>query len=609
MTKKLSSLKMTALGLILTMLVAILPADVFAATPNWKTLYQSKVKQIENEYRQKKRKTHDFYENKLYSLIDIDFDGIPELYHCLVGKNKEGYELYDGSEEIYYIKSNKVTKGKIQGSDNCGLIPCYEPTGSLSDAAWQNAMYDGSNGQTMIVTHSTVEDDYGSKKSAFNKLSFNCDTGVLNVNVLHSEEYFSYAPEFEELFSYENMGNASTYSIGKNVNSELWKWEPIFIITEDDGSSSEGTVAPKLSWSDEYKNFLTSRSFSNGTHRYYSEIDIEFFMNDMDADGIPELIIQNGTKDKSKAQVHFYSFADNKIVYAGTASGYSETFKYMNSTSYPGIFTTFSIGGGTQNAYYYTLEDGELVEELVYVREITYENGSFDQKMVPATSDNSLYRACQSATEQIKLSKLKVASTGTWNTLVNEAIKNAVSIFRDVPSNNWAYDAVKYVSDRNLMSGVSADAFEPNGQITRAQFITVLYRLDGMPKTKASNFSDVPKGSWYEAAVSWATAKGIASGVSKKEFAPNQVINREQLTTILYRYAKYKKKTVTADDDILLGFVDNNTVSSYAKDSVGWAIQNGIISGTDSIHISPFAEASRAQVAVILQRFCEKYKL
>lgn len=614
MTKKLSSFKITTLGLILIMLISMLPTGAFAATTNWKSLYQSKVRQIESEYKQKKRKTNDYYENKLYALIDIDFDGIPELYHCLVGKAKEGYELLEGSEEIYYINKNKVQKGKILGASNCGLLPCYDPTGNLSDIAWQNAMYDYSTGEPVIITHSTTLKSSGSKKSVFNKLTFDVgagnDAGVLYVDTLHSEDYTGTPTPFAALFSYENIGNAAKHSVGKSLNADLWKWESPYVAKQESGGeAANADSVSATTWNEAYKDFLLYKSFSDGSSRYYSEIDIEFFMNDMDADGVPELIIQNGTKDKAKAQIHCYTFADNRVAYIGTANGYSETFKYMNTSSYPGFFASVSTGGGTQNGYYYTVKNKKIVEELAYVREIVYENGNFEQTMYSATPDNNLYKACQSASEQIKLSKLKVVSTATWNNLVNEAIKKAVSMYRDVPSNNWAYDAVKYVSERGLMSGVSTDMFDPNGKITRAQFITVLYRLDGMPKAKASNFSDVPKGSWYETAVSWATSKGIASGVSQKNFAPNEVINREQLTTILYRYAKYKKKTVTANTNILLSYVDNTGVSSYAKEPVAWAIGNDIISGTDDIHISPFAEASRAQVAVILQRFCEKYKL
>lgn len=109
--------------------------------------------------------------------------------------------------------------------------------------------------------------------------------------------------------------------------------------------------------------------------------------------------------------------------------------------------------------------------------------------------------------------------------------------------------------------------------------------------------------------MSWASKKNIANGVTNDLFAPDDKITREQLMTILYRYAKFKGKSITTDEYNIKSFIDNNTISDYAVTPMNWAVGNGFISGTSSVLIEPNGNATRAQAAVILQRFCEKYKL
>lgn len=100
---------------------------------NWKNLYQLKVKQIENEYKQNKRTKDREYNISYYSLQDIDFDGIPELYHTVVAKRQNGYELQEGTEEFYYIKNGKVVLGKIESHNTLGLLPSLKKTYTLED--------------------------------------------------------------------------------------------------------------------------------------------------------------------------------------------------------------------------------------------------------------------------------------------------------------------------------------------------------------------------------------------------------------------------------------------------------------------------------------------
>ena len=135
--------------------------------------------------------------------------------------------------------------------------------------------------------------------------------------------------------------------------------------------------------------------------------------------------------------------------------------------------------------------------------------------------------------------------------------------------------------------------------------VTVLYRLAGEPAVNGdAGFADIKSGDWYAKAVAWAKANNIVSGVSAAEFAPNKDITREQMAAILHRYAAYKSYSTAANGSIA-GFNDNANVSAFAKDAVSWAVGEKLISGTGNNTLAPKGNATREQVAAILQRFAE----
>ncbi len=177
--------------------------------------------------------------------------------------------------------------------------------------------------------------------------------------------------------------------------------------------------------------------------------------------------------------------------------------------------------------------------------------------------------------------------------------------FKDVKADRWSYSAVKYAYENKLFSGTSADEFSPAADMTRGMLVTVLYRMEGEPTVNGdAGFTDVKSGDWYAKAVAWAKANNIVSGVSAAEFAPNNKITREQMAAILYRYASYKSYSTSAKGDVT-GFNDNANVSAYAKDAVSWAVGEKLISGTGNNTLAPKGNATREQVATILQRFAE----
>ncbi len=177
--------------------------------------------------------------------------------------------------------------------------------------------------------------------------------------------------------------------------------------------------------------------------------------------------------------------------------------------------------------------------------------------------------------------------------------------FPDVAEGDWFYDAVRYAYETGLMDGVGDNLFAPNSETTRAQLVTILYRLEGEPEVSGtSGFTDVEAGTWYTDAVAWAAANGIVNGVSETEFAPGKDITREQLATILFRYAEAKGYDVSARAD-LSAYTDADQIQSYAAESVAWAVAEGLIQGFEDNTLRPAGNATRAQIATILMRFCE----
>ena len=178
--------------------------------------------------------------------------------------------------------------------------------------------------------------------------------------------------------------------------------------------------------------------------------------------------------------------------------------------------------------------------------------------------------------------------------------------FSDVPADAWFKKAVDYVNDKGLMSGVEKDNFAPKVLTNRAMLVTILWRLEGCPTGgQTTDFSDIKAGDYFHNAVLWAAENKIVSGISETSFAPNDSITREQLAAILYRYAVYKGYDVTQGGMAVREFSDYESISDYARSSVAWAVNTGILSGKGNNILDPKGVATRAEVASMLMRFCE----
>ena len=182
--------------------------------------------------------------------------------------------------------------------------------------------------------------------------------------------------------------------------------------------------------------------------------------------------------------------------------------------------------------------------------------------------------------------------------------------FLDVDPRAWYHEGIDFAVSNGLFNGVSSSRFGVDSTMTRAMFVTVLWRMQGSPEVEGGKtFTDVPAGTWYTDAVAWASSQGIVNGTSDTTFSPDAGITREQMAVLMYRYAQWLKLPTDASGS-LASFPDAAKVSGYATEALAWATKLGIVTGTtagNTIILKPQGSATRAQVATILMRFILAY--
>ena len=218
------------------------------------------------------------------------------------------------------------------------------------------------------------------------------------------------------------------------------------------------------------------------------------------------------------------------------------------------------------------------------------------EKLATETEDGKIVRTC----ENCGLTETEILPA-TGSNLPAECPSEA---FSDLDTNSWYHEGVDFVLLNGLMNGMSSTEFAPNGVLTRAQLVTILYRMAGSPSVDGLNnpFTDVSDGTWYTNAVIWAADKGVVTGTTATTFAPDVNITREQIATILFRYAGAE----AVAEDHLADFTDADKISGYARDAMNWAVANGLINGMGDGTVAPNATATRAQIATILMRYSQK---
>ena len=180
----------------------------------------------------------------------------------------------------------------------------------------------------------------------------------------------------------------------------------------------------------------------------------------------------------------------------------------------------------------------------------------------------------------------------------------AAGTFSDVSANAYYAEAVTYASENGLVSGMEQGIFSPDTPLNRGMLAAILWRNEGQPQAAPSTFMDVSSDSYYAAAIGWAAENGIVTGYGENRFGPNNPIERQQLATMLYRYAAYQGDDVTVSGNT--SFTDSSAIANYAQSAVAWAQENSIVAGKNGNVFDPTGQATRAESVTMLYRYITK---
>ena len=476
------------------------------------------------------------------------------------GKVKHGVQFYcvtDGQLENATVNGGAYTSVIVNGAEvsltNCTLNP--------AEGAYANIEYAMGSGVT--------------KKP---EISLSNVTG-------NAEEPLVYADKNTANNFKGNDDSKSYEEILKEINQKVEGATVTLFIQGDTGEEDLTFPGTQLYTITFDTNGHGSESVPNMTTNNYGKLSS---LPTLDNDGSYQFIGWYTEKSGgTKVAENETSFNENTTLYAhwnytggGGGGGGSVTTKYTLS---------FDTNGGSAIAKV-TKEKGTTVDLGQYVP--TREGYTF----AGWYSDEALTQ---------KVTSVKLNGNTTVYAKWTENAVTPTLPFTDVKSGDWFYEAVQYVYDKGMMTGVSADRFAPASTTTRGMIVTILYRLENEPAVSGgSAFTDVESGAWYADAVAWAAANDIVNGTSATTFAPNSPITREQMAAILYRYAAYKGYDVSQKAD-LSGYTDAASISGYAKDALAWANAQKLITGVTDTTLNPQGSATRAQVATILMRLCE----
>lgn len=274
----------------------------------------------------------------------------------------------------------------------------------------------------------------------------------------------------------------------------------------------------------------------------------------------------------------------------------------------------------TENGYDYTTVIGQLYylkhELSANDRDYLY-NGKkiYDEISAVANTAEGAYEAARiwcvkyeipANKEAVAVVRGNLAKDTYWPYYSSNENDDSSLPYTDVKTSDWYYEYVSYVVENGLMNGMSVTFFGAEEPLTRAQFAVILYRLEGEESVNYEDvYRDVKQGEWYTDAIVWANKVGLITGYGNGYFGTNDAINREQMATIMYRYASSKGYNVGTIAEFT-GFSDASKVSDWAEEAMRWAVGTGIIKGENGL-LNPAGNANRAQCATIIMRFMEEY--
>lgn len=327
-------------------------------------------------------------------------------------------------------------------------------------------------------------------------------------------------------------------------------------------------------------------------------INFKVATNSKKFDAAKNIVAGSNTTVKVTGESSPYTY---EFTYTKPSSGGSSGGSSSGKTTYK--VTTSAVNNGGVNASPSSAEKGATItitlspDKGYKLDKLTVTDGSGKTVSTVKKSDTVYTFTMPASAVKVGVSYVKATETPSKTK------------FNDVSANDWFASAVDYVTGKGMMNGTADNTFSPKANTTRGMVVTVLYRLENQPSTSAASFTDVASGAYYANAVAWANANGIVSGYGSGKFGPNDKVTREQLAAILYRYAQYKKYDVSVGEDTnILSYDDAQSISSYAIPAIQWACGAGVVTGKSGSKLDPKGNATRAEVAAMLMRFCENVK-
>lgn len=327
-------------------------------------------------------------------------------------------------------------------------------------------------------------------------------------------------------------------------------------------------------------------------------INFKVDTNSKKFDAAKNIVAGSNTTVKVTGESSPYTY---EFTYTKPSSGGSSGGSSSGKTTYK--VTTSAVNNGGVNASPSNAEKGATItitlspDKGYKLDKLTVTDGSGKTVSTVKKSDTVYTFTMPASAVNVGVSYVKATETPSETK------------FNDVSANDWFASAVDYVTGKGMMNGTADNTFSPKANTTRGMIVTVLYRLENQPSTSAASFTDVASGAYYANAVAWANANGIVSGYGSGKFGPNDKVTREQLAAILYRYAQYKKYDVSVGEDTnILSYNDAQSISSYAIPAIQWACGAGVVTGKSGSKLDPKGNATRAEVAAMLMRFCENVK-
>ena len=427
----------------------------------------------------------------------------------------------------------------------------------------------------------------------------------------HTNNYFDLELSYSKTSYDLKVGDNAAVTVTTNIDSTLAT--NLKIQWYKSASSAYGSGVPVSGAKSLTLNIPTDKA---GTTYYYCEVSCELMGEKSKLTTIPDSVIVKVTEKNSGGSTSGGSTSGSSTSGGSTSGGStsggstsdgSGKLKYDEKTNQHVIVYSskekFSFKVNTKNfspnvslKWYECNKDGKINKDTILA--------SGKSLTISGIKDENMYRTFYY--------KCVANDNGDEHSLVFSCLllpKNKALPFKDVIPGDPYYGSVWYANNHDplLMNGVSADSFDPKGNLTRAAIVTVLYRLEGSPATAAaSEFNDVPANQWYSDAVAWAVKYGITNGYGDGRFGPDDPITREQLAVFLYRYAKSRNIIVPAYGKLLQS--DASKIDSWALDAMTWAYSKGIIEEVEGM-LAPVDKALRHMIATALTRFCVSYSM